>query len=478
MAKLGRTMGTLAVIGIAALALLILPGLASPVSASPVPLGSSTSQQWAYGAQKWANVTTDLPNATYTSHAFFGWQVVYTATNTSATTVALEAQRTMAVSFSAQYCSPNCGNATSFGNLNITAWETDAGFANLSTAGTVYVNDTPTPAVALLNASSEVRGNISESLSYTIGGVTGLHSASASLTVAGSAHASVSFVNGLGLVPYNATAGEKWNSSAAFSAAGGWSVNASWARTTFLGAKLSGHPSASSTVQASGTVYLVGFDAGNVTLTNGQTVPVIVLAWTGPFDDIDGVILVPHDFDLFGSAAQPYASDSLGAQAVSTSNLDIRVDAFHHLRVVAAATSYAATDGSLNSAAPSATGPSPASTSSGSPTVVQAQPESVAQAQQSSGCLVNGCPSSHASSSLAGSLGLAVVVGLLVVVVVGTVAVVEYRVWSRRHASGGMPGTQAGLRAAPLPPPGATYGNTPSSAPPPPRGSQEPPKLR
>ena len=51
MNHVGRTMGTLGVIGVALVAFLVVPALASPASASAVPLGSSAPQQWAYGAQ-------------------------------------------------------------------------------------------------------------------------------------------------------------------------------------------------------------------------------------------------------------------------------------------------------------------------------------------------------------------------------------------------------------------------------------------
>lgn len=467
MEGIGRTMGTLGVVSIAALALLILPGLASTASASPVPLGSTNSQQWAYGTQKWVNTTVDLPNATYSVEAFFGWQVVYTATNTSSTTVQLEAQRSMAGSFTAQICAPTCTNPTAQGNLSLKGWENDTGFANLTTTATVFENGSALPAVGLLNANSQVRGNITESWSYRLGTGSSAQGASASLSVAGSAHSAVNFSTPLGLVPFNATPGQTWNSSAAFTASGGWSVNASWERVTYLGAHLSGTPSASSSVQASGTVWLGGYDAGTVTLANGQTVPVIVLGWTGPFDDLDGAILVPHDFDLFGTASTSYQSESLGSETVATANLDLTVDASHHLRIVSAATSFGTSSTSLgvNQGVPSA-GPVAASTTTSSPTVLQAQPESVAQAQQDSGCLASACNSgtsngAHASS---GTLGIALLVGLVVVVVVGSVSVIEYRVWAHKRAQQGISGTPSPVREAIAPPAGASYGLPPPSS--------------
>src|SRR5271155_4892871 len=163
----GRTMGTWAVVGVAVLAMLVLPGLVSTASASPVPLGSSSSQQWAYGAQKWVNESFVTSNGTYASEAYFGWQVIFTATNTSSTAVQLEAQRTMGGSFSAQFCSPTCASATAQGTLSIAGHETDTGFANLTTGASVDENGSAVPAVGLLNTHSQSNGNISEALKYS-----------------------------------------------------------------------------------------------------------------------------------------------------------------------------------------------------------------------------------------------------------------------------------------------------------------------
>lgn len=474
MEGIGRTMGTWAVIGVAVVAMLVLPGLASTASASPVPLGSSSSQQWAYGAQKWLNESFTTPNGTYASQAYFGWQVIYTATNTSATTVLLEAQRTMAGSFKAQLCSPGCTNATAQGTLSISGEETDTGFANLTTVASVDENGTPVGAVGLLNTHSESSGNISEALQYSFQGSGKTWAASQSLYVSGNAHAQVNFTTALGLVPYNLTAGTSWNSSALFTAAGAWAINATWARTTLLGSHLSGTPSASSSVTASGTVFLWGSDAGTITLANGQTVPVIVLAWTGPFDNLDGMILVPHAYNLFGAAEQSYDSEELGAQTVATSSLDLYVDSNHHIHFVAAAASYLAQDDTLATQSTATAKPVPAASTS--PTTVQAQPESVATAQRASTCLVGGCSSGPSASTPGlGVLGIAVVIGLVAVVVVGSVSVIEYRIWARKRAEMGITGTPSPIRAM-APPPGANYGTPPTAPPATGGGPRSPPR--
>ncbi len=463
MNAIGRTTAAWATIGVALLALLVVPAMASPASASPVPMSGSNTQQWAYGAQKWVNVSETFGNASYTAHAFFGWQVVYTATNTSSTTVAVEAQRTILGSYYAELCDPNCVTpSVAYGNLTVVGWEKDAGFANLTTTATVTSNGSNVPAVGLVNASARIAGNISETLTATasLKGFSG--STSAALYVAGAAHHEVSFSPALGLVPQNVSAGQTWNSSATFDAHGGWSILVNWSHTSVTGAHSSGTLQPSGTVSGNGTVAVYGEDLGPVTLKNGQTTPAIVLAWNGPFDNVDGVILVPHDFDLFGDGEQSWASEALTTQFAATQNLDIALDDHHHLHVVAAATSFNEADTSLATTQAVPRGaPAPATATTGT-TVLQGQPESVAQAQSTSSCYTGSC-TGVGSAGLSALVGVAVLVGLIAAVVVGAVSVVEYKQWARRRAESGLSSTPSPIRAA-VPPAGA-FGAAPPSPP-------------
>ncbi|MCI4360331.1 MAG: hypothetical protein L3J91_01370, partial [Thermoplasmata archaeon] len=94
--------------------------------------------------------------------------MVFTETNTSATTVELEAQRTMVGNYYASICAPSCTAPTTSGNLSITAWEKDTGFANLTTTATVDESGMATPAIGLSNATALAAGNISESLWFKV----------------------------------------------------------------------------------------------------------------------------------------------------------------------------------------------------------------------------------------------------------------------------------------------------------------------
>ncbi|HKV90166.1 MAG TPA: hypothetical protein VJQ43_03100, partial [Thermoplasmata archaeon] len=438
MQRNGHRARYLAALSTVAMMALVVPAIAvalpianAPASSGNAPLSPAvtpTSQQWAYGGSTWQNVSLTHNNASYVSHAFFGWQVVVTATNTSLGTVELEAQRTMAASLFASYCAPSCSHPSTAGNLSIRGNESDTGFANLTALATVYENGTPTLAAGIDNASSRGSANLNESYSLTIGG----HTASGHLAVAGAARAQVAFTPALGLVPWNAAPNVTWNASSNYTASGSWSVSYSYGATSFLGTNVSGsgHPSAN--VSSSGTVSVNGTDLGPITLRNGKTVPVIVLAISGPFDTIEGIILVPHGFAVFGSGHHDWDNHELGSEAIATSRLDVALDATgHHLAFVASAASYSGADGSLSG--PAALRTAASGSAAPSATLVQGQPETVADAQHAATCLTTRCagPSAGAASVLP-----LLVVGLIGVAVVAAIGALAYRSRNRGPAGG------------------------------------------
>ncbi|HKS59359.1 MAG TPA: hypothetical protein VJS68_01110, partial [Thermoplasmata archaeon] len=270
------------------LVLLALPVLSAPAAAAPAtPMAPSASvsaaSQWAYGGQQWTNVTVTTNNVTYQLSAYFGWAVVFTQTNTSATTVMLEAQRTMGAHLDASLCAPNCQNPVLNGSVHMKGYEQQTAFANFTLLGTVYVNGSATAALGLINTSAYVRGALNESYFVTLTNHTFSATASAALHVTEHASASVAFTPALGLVPFNLTRGETWNSSASYVASGLWAAAFSWTKTSFLGVTTTGSGNPSGTANATGTLQLYGQDFGTVTLKNGQTVPVIGIAIVGPF---------------------------------------------------------------------------------------------------------------------------------------------------------------------------------------------------
>ncbi|MGA7923361.1 MAG: hypothetical protein WCA77_05240 [Thermoplasmata archaeon] len=460
---------------------LVVPSTLGTAQAMPASSTAASTQMWAYGGQRWVNTTVELPHANYTSEAFVGWQVIYTSINTSSTTVELTAQRTLGVALTAEYCAPSCQNPTEQAHLLISGSEVDFASANLSTTGTVDVNGSAAAAVALLNAASSSQAHLSEKLSISLTGINGTKTATGSLDVVGAANASVNFgASGLGLVPWTVMPGEQWNASAAFTSAGAWALNYTWARVGFDGVSTSGTGSPNGSAIGSGVVDLQGTDLGNVTLSNGQSVPRILLVITGPFEDADGIILIPHAYDIFGTASQPYAGASLGGAIATTAEIDFSIDHIHHVvRIVAAATSYQSSDSSV---APTEVTGSPSLSSSAAPsaTDVQAEPESVGQAQAASQCYVANCevgttsPSTAAPVADSGLLGIAII-GLIAVAVVGTVGLIGLQGRRRARARTTTPPGVVGystLPSAPL----ATGPDAPGTPPSPSSVNEEPPR--
>jgi hypothetical protein len=468
MRNLRRWKGAITATGLVVLLSLSIPIFASPLVSGATPNPSAAPEQWAYQGSHWANASSSTLFGQYQVSAFFGWTLVYTLTNTSNSTFTLEAQRTMALHYDAQLCAPTCAKATNTANLTLAGEERETGFANFTTNATVEENGSLAPALGLVNTQSAAQSSLNESVTgtRTMAGVT--RSGSASFSVSGTAHSQASFAPALGLIPWQIAPGLGWNSSATFSASGGFSLQYAWDLVGPNGS-LNGSGSPSGQLNHSGTVRLMGMDFGNLTLANGQTTNVIGLAWVaGPFDGVDGIILVPHGFGIFASGPHPWGANAPGVQTVVTSRIDIVRDVLHHrIQIAAAASTYAGSDSLSGSASGSST-LSPAAAGPSSPSTVQAQPVSVPVAQSTSACLLGQCGGS-ASSSLRPLSG-ALVVGLVAVAVIGTFGVIEYRVWARRRSSTPL----VGGYASQVPPPVAPGAPMPPSDPP--QGPRSPPR--
>jgi hypothetical protein len=434
-AKIGGTKGLLAVAGVAVLlTLAVLPTFAGAASASPVTASASdpASNQWAYGGMGYSNGTLTIGNDTLTWNSSFGWTVIFTATNTSATTVELEEQRTVGIDVSATFTSP-----LESAKYMFHAQESDVAFANLTNASTVYVNGSPVPALGLDNDSSAVAGAISESISVTRGGLT----RDASLDVTGSAHAAVQFNPSLGLVPLNLSGVREWNSTSSITATGGWNVTYTWANNGFGGVTGSGTGYSNGTLNRSGNVSLTGYLATINPMPHfidHKSRVGVVLIVQGPLGNYDAFVLVPRGFDLFGGGAHAYDADSLGSASISGETLYLS-EGPRGWEPTAASTSFGASAsavGGLSTNSPVEA--VPASSPSPSATVV-GNPMSVSQAQAENNCLTNGC-SATVPSGVLGDAALVAVVALAVVAVVGTIAVVEWRSYARRRSRKGLVG--------------------------------------
>ncbi len=436
MAKIGGTKGWVAAAGVALLmAFVAVPALSGAASAAPVTsaVSPNSSTQWAYGGQGWSNNTLQYGNVTITWDASFGWTVVFTVTPTTLDTWMLEEQRTVGITIAASYSGPIL-HAT----YNYHGQEADVAFANLTNQSAVYVNGQPVPALGIDNASASLSGAISQAVTKTIGG----HTASASLDVTGVAQVATSFSPSLGLIPLNLTGVNEWNSSAIGSPSASWNVSYSWMDQGYNGTTGSGAGSKAGSLSGTGVVNLTGYKVHlpPPVFHDGKDRTAIVLVVQGVFDNYDGFIFVPHDFDLFGTAAHDYDATSFGSAAISAETLYVSSGP-DGPSVTAASSTFGSDDQSVNALAtpsPQISPPAGAATPGSPGDTVLAQPMSVSAANSEANCLTNGCGGATAAG-MGGAL-LVALVGVAAALVVGTVGVIEWRSYARRRSQKGLVG--------------------------------------
>jgi hypothetical protein len=416
---------------VALLAVVAIPSFASNASAASVVPATNANQQWAYGASEWQNTSVHFGNGSLGVKAYFAWTVIYTRTNISTTTHAWEVQKTETGDLFGEFCSANCSNSSSTrGNLSLTGWEQVTAFFNTTSNSTVLLNGTPVAAYGITNESFRAAGNLTESSSWSWVGFTGSPQATStyfSLAITG--HHAIAFQPALGILPKNVTAGDNWTSSANYTASGAWNATAILAHTGLGGHQSVARPTYNGSLALSGGLTLFGADLGTITLRNGQVDQVIVLGTNGPFFLHEGVIFLPGVLDLFSvGGSHPWDSDAQGMASLRSDRIDV-APGDGALGITASSSGYAGAASALAPGGPAAIAPAASSTPSGE---LQAQPESVAQAQSAASCMVGHCGSPVGSSPAGGALFLGVVVVVVVALVVGAFGVVEYRSWAKR----------------------------------------------
>jgi hypothetical protein len=191
---------------------------------------------------------------------------------------------------------------------------------------------------------------------------------------------------------------------------------------------------------------------GPVVLQGGLATTAIRLIVSGPFSVREGFILLPNGADLFDGRGG-WLGQSSGEQSASTTALDYGAHGLGHTAIDASATSYSGSSENLDSASPvAAVGPSDATGSA----TLQAQPETVADANSQANCdLSDSCLSVGGKSPAHAGLGTAIVLG---VAVVGLTVVVVGLVVARQPPRKDPPTPNANLyppgAAARPPPPG------------------------
>ncbi len=410
-----RTKGQLAVLGmVALLGLAVVPFVSAAASAAPGPAVSAPVASWAYGGEASSNGSFSALGAEITWNATFGLVAIFNATNTSATTVELTAQRTMALSVTA---SASNGNGSFVAHYALKALEVDSAFANLSrNASVTLANGTNATALGILNASTHTSASLVESLTGSSSGTPfGAH-----LNASGSAHLAAAFTPALGLIPNNLSGVSAWSSTAVLNATSAWQYAYNWSHVGPLGSA-SGNGSHAGGWNSTLAVTLYGHAfAAPVAFSDHANRTEVVLALGGPFELRDGFVLIPGAFDFFNGDAKAYGNFTLGAAAISADVVFVRSGSLHVESVSAAQATFGDASAPLyvsGGSSGSVAAATPASVSPGS--TVTAQPESPSTAQAQAACLKFGCSSagpSYAALVVVGVVGVAALAAVAAIV--------------------------------------------------------------
>jgi hypothetical protein len=468
--KTWTTRAFLAVLAAGSL-LLMLPAVAPSAHAAPagsalVPAATSNNtQQWAYGATHALTASgsgTDVRGMAYEYqlHAFFGWVVIITQTNTSSSAFQLELQRTAASSVFVQVCAPSCPNANYTLNYTIRSTEQVSAFSNFTRDASVNVSGQPVPALGLENAQGFRHTKLAAT--FTLTGAHGSLLQSRTLNAVGESQAQVTFSPSLGLIPDNVTAGSSWSSSSAFNLTGNYSLAVKW---TIGGQSGSANPSGN--LSENGTVSLWGIDAGAAGGHLGSAQRIVLNLSGAALDVHDGIILLPREGDAMSGdwGDIPDAGWTPGiTESAATTEIDYEPGAAHFGLVGSVSSVASSTPSTSDTPAfsPALTGSAQSAGPAPTNSSVQSEPLTISAAEALAQQLLGLGPTRGSGFSV---LAVALVVGV-VALIVGTVATVGSRRGPRTPPPVRVPATAVRVS---LPPPGALAGVPPQGPPPPPR---------
>ncbi len=403
---------------------------AAPPSSAPAP--SAASSEWAYGALKHVDLLGYFngpagANYTFRLHATFGFAGIFNETQIAPGVYELNATRVMGSVLNITICRPDCLAPTATGTIYHHAWESLTASSILYTNGSVQLNGSSVPALALASSHLHLSAGLVESTSYVAFGVVQVvKQLSANLT----ASDTLTLAPPLGLVPLNVTPGTSWTSSATFHQAGAysWSLNESR-----LGALVNLSPtytnSGGGSFQSNGTVNLYGAAPGTTVDLAGSTYQAVNFTLAGPFLLREGWILLPTRADVFGDGNQSWLPNQSSFANSSQANVEVGANLLGaaHLSFGGSGQWWRSRSSSpsvLSSV--SAIGPA-VSTVAGGPagtnaTYVQGAPESPAQATADQYCLSTGLGCTTAPAGLRAFLS-ALLVAAAVVTVAALVAV-------------------------------------------------------
>lgn len=435
-----------AAIMMAALVLLVVFGVSAMPGTRAVsaPVPSVTSTEWAYGVVKnisWGpHPLAGHPGWVWKGDATIGFSVILSQTNTSASTFELDLNWSMGVRWNVEYCLSSCDSPSEFLFNQYAQSEVVDASVNLTDQGTVIENGTTSvPAVALLNSTSHVVANLTNTARSSFPGPTGMGggmmvSRSMGVNASVRSDSQVTFDPYLGLFPLDLSAAQVWSSNASFVGSGGTTASFSGFQMSSTGSGWTlGPGNANWSVASSGNVSLLGsYSPGDKVNFGGVNHPALRVGILSPFFAVrEGFFVIPTHADLFGGSPESWSGNETGDASAAMATLDVtpRPAGGGHLGLVAS--SWRFTSNSLYSADEATAGgallPAIASSDLVANQSLQAAPLTLDTARNYASCLAGGpgCPvgTNVLASKLRGLL-FSIVVTAVVVAVVATLAIV------------------------------------------------------
>ena len=428
-----------------ALVLLVVLGVSatSGASATSTTAAGSASAEWAYGASKsysfgptvWAGHYPWVRQGNLT----IGFSVVLNQVPSpdNASVFQLTAVRTMGVLFSVDYCNPSCTSPAEYLDIYYHQWERSSSQVNLTDQGTVVEGTDSVPALAVLNSSTSLVANLTNTYRWSLPGTGALsgqlvtHSVGVYANVV--SQSQVAFNSPFGLLPLSSLSSspETWSSESSFNASGTSGVGYFGQEQSSAGSSWTLGPHTDQVaVTSAGSVFLNGsYAPGDDLGWDGSSYPAVHLVITGPFAVREGFILIPNSADLFTTSSEAWSDNETGTADASMTALDARASVDGHVGLVASSWQFASTSmnslvslQSVGGLVPVASSSDPVGTSA---YTLQGQPESVTDAQKQGSCVTTGlgCPAGASTPAWRKLLGTVILGGVVAAVVASLLVV-------------------------------------------------------
>ncbi len=420
------------------------------LAGAPFAAGAAVSpanpDAWAYGTDRWFNVSTATPMGVHTISAYLGWYTVYDRQNVSGNLSRLSIDRTVLSNFTTQYCSPDCRAPALEVVLHHATYDHASGHLNITNNGSVYANGASVPAFAARDSSATADAWARSSADIRVTTPNGVRIVTETFRATGQSSADLTFTPPLGLVPVNGGTGgalglQPHGSNSSYSGSGGWSLSWSYEKVNASGATISLGGTPSGTLAPTGNISLEESVIGAMTLPNGTRLPLISLNFARALDALDGLIFLPAPANFFDYGTGEWDGCQMAFSYLASPQLAIDVSGgLGALEPRAAVAAYRTNDSavSMGDGMGSHSGPgalAPTYSATGVPPVeVSAEPMSPTAAALAAAGLASG-----AAPTVPGSIASSwdypwPVLELALVVAVALVGGVAY-LWYRRRRS-------------------------------------------